>query len=176
MAEKSFDELVKILRDRDIPFDRDGLKSAFKTPESQTAIRDWMREYLTPETLLTKEEATGYIVLIAVCIIPMLMSPRYATLTKSGDVERITAQDLSVVQGLNETEIQNAIEELKRSTAAIEKQTETLKLQQNAMSSLVKNEQRANQARASSTVAQHRKWTSESAQVCKAVSHFLLTN
>jgi hypothetical protein len=99
----------------------------------------------------------------------MLISTRYATLKKSGDFERIAAQDLSAVRGLNENEVKDAIEELKRSTTAIEKHTEALKLQQNAMSSLVKNEQRASQARATSTAAQHRKWTAESAQVCKAV-------
>lgn len=57
MANTLFDDLTKILRDRDIPFDRDAIKSALKDPESQTAIREWMEEYLAPETLLTKDEA-----------------------------------------------------------------------------------------------------------------------
>ncbi|EHK96979.1 hypothetical protein M7I_7304 [Glarea lozoyensis 74030] len=152
MSDKSLEELVKILLDRDIPFDRDELRSAFKAPESRKAIQEWMQEYLTPETLLTKEEAD-----------------LYAALTKSGDVERLSSQDLSGVQALNESEIEDAIEELKRSTAAIEKQTESIRLQQNAMRSLVKNEQRAREARASSTAAQHRKWSEESAQVSKAI-------
>ena len=96
---------------------------------------------------------------------------RYASLKKSGDLDRITAQDLSAVQGLNENEIRDAIEELKRSTAAIEKQTEALKLQQSAMSSLVKNGQRSSQARASSTDVQHQKWTTENGHITKAVWH-----
>lgn len=57
MANTLFDDLTKILRDRDIPFDRDAIKSALKDPKSQTAIREWMEEYLAPETLLTKDEA-----------------------------------------------------------------------------------------------------------------------
>jgi hypothetical protein len=100
----------------------------------------------------------------------LLIRTRYTTLKKSGDFERIAAQDLSAVRGLIETEIQTVIEELKRSTNAIEKQTEALKLQQNAMSSLVKNEQRTSQARATSAASQHRKWVAESGQVGKAVS------
>lgn len=61
MAEDLFEKLVTIFRDRDIPYDRDAIKSALKDPGSQTAIREWMQEYLCPETLLTKEEATLYV-------------------------------------------------------------------------------------------------------------------
>jgi hypothetical protein len=58
MADDLFNDLTKILRERDIPYDRDTTKSALNDPESQTAIREWMEEYLAPETLLTKNEAT----------------------------------------------------------------------------------------------------------------------
>jgi len=53
----SFDTLVKVLRERDITYDSDEIKAAFENPKSQTAIQTWMQEYLSPETLLTKEEA-----------------------------------------------------------------------------------------------------------------------
>jgi hypothetical protein len=53
----SLNSLFEILRERDIPYDSDELKAAFGDPESQTAVQDWMDEYLSPETLLTKEEA-----------------------------------------------------------------------------------------------------------------------
>jgi hypothetical protein len=56
MADDLFNELTKILRDRDIAYDRDAIKSALSDPDGQTAIREWM-EYLAPETLLTKDEA-----------------------------------------------------------------------------------------------------------------------
>jgi hypothetical protein len=57
MAETSFNSLVEILRDHDIPFDCDALKSALDDPENQTTVQAWMQEYLSPETLLTKDEA-----------------------------------------------------------------------------------------------------------------------
>lgn len=57
MSDPSLSALLMVLRDRDVPYDRDALKSAFEDPESQTAIQAWMEEYLGPETLLTKEEA-----------------------------------------------------------------------------------------------------------------------
>jgi hypothetical protein len=56
MAEDSYQTLLSILRDREIPFDRDAIKAAFNDPESQAAIQAWMEEYLTPETLLTRDE------------------------------------------------------------------------------------------------------------------------
>lgn len=58
MADVLYNDLTKILRDRDIPFDRDAIKSALSESESQTAVREWMEEYLAPETLLTKDEVT----------------------------------------------------------------------------------------------------------------------
>ncbi|TVY80700.1 hypothetical protein LSUE1_G001664 [Lachnellula suecica] len=152
MTDNLFNDLVKILRDRDIPYDREAIKSTLGDPESQTAVREWMEEYLAPETLLTKDEAT-----------------LYATLTKSGEADRLAAQDLSSIQGLNDAEIQNAIEELKRSTAAIEKQSESLELQQNAMSALVKSEQRTSQARSQTNNSQLKKWNSEKGHVSQAI-------
>jgi hypothetical protein len=57
MSNPSLDSLLEILRDHDVSYDRDAIKSAFENPESQTAIHMWMVEYLGPETLLTREEA-----------------------------------------------------------------------------------------------------------------------
>ena len=99
----------------------------------------------------------------------MLIIYRYATLSKNGQIEILATQDLSLVQGLNDQELQNAVEELKRSTTAIEKQTEALKLQQNAMASLVKINKRTNQARAHTEKGQVRKWDVERGQINAAV-------
>jgi hypothetical protein len=98
-----------------------------------------------------------------------LKNSRYATLSKTGEADALAAQDLSLIQGLNEQEIQNAIEELKRSTAAIEKQSEALRLQQNAMNALVKNDKRAVQARSHTENAQVRKWDVEKGHTNSAV-------
>lgn len=99
----------------------------------------------------------------------VLTGTRYATLSKNGQVETLAAQDLSLVQGLNDQEIQNAIEELKQSTAAIEKQTDALRLQQNAMASLVRNDRRTNQTRAHTEKGQVRKWDVEKGHINAAV-------
>ena len=57
MSNPSLNSLLEILRDHDVRFDRDAIKSAFEDPESQTVIQGWMEEYLGSETLLTREEA-----------------------------------------------------------------------------------------------------------------------
>jgi hypothetical protein len=89
---------------------------------------------------------------------------------KSGEADTLVAsQDLSRIRGLNDQEIQDAIEELKRSTAAIEKQNETLRLQQNAMSTLVKKNARAGEARSHKDKSQQRKWNTEKGNIASAV-------
>lgn len=63
----------------------------------------------------------------------------YTALDKSGQVDKLAEQhDLADVQAVAEDEIRAAVEEISRSTAAITKQTETLRLQQDALSRLVK--------------------------------------
>jgi cbb3-type cytochrome oxidase cytochrome c subunit len=58
MADNSFNSLLEVLRSHGVPYDQDVLKSAFDDPESQATIEAWVKEYLSPETLLTKDEAT----------------------------------------------------------------------------------------------------------------------
>jgi len=89
---------------------------------------------------------------------------------KSGEADKLAAvHDLSAVQGLDDQEILDAIEELKRSTAAIEEQTKTLKMQQVAMSVLVKGNTRSGQTRAQAERNQTRKWNVEKGQISAAV-------
>lgn len=99
----------------------------------------------------------------------ILINSRYAALSKTGEADALAAQDLSLIQGLNEQEIQTAIEELKRSTAAIEKQSEVLRLQQNAMNALVKNGKKAVHGRSHAENAQVRKWDVEKGHINSAV-------
>lgn len=58
MAATPMDTLLKALRDRDIPYDRDTIKSAFADRDSKVAMQRWIEEHLSLETLLTKDEAT----------------------------------------------------------------------------------------------------------------------
>jgi hypothetical protein len=57
MAENLSNALIRVLRDHDIPCDRDAIKAALADPESQAAVKAYIEEYLSPETLLTKDEA-----------------------------------------------------------------------------------------------------------------------
>lgn len=152
MAE-SFNTLSEILREREIPFDRDVLKAQFENPDSQADIQSWMQEYLSPSTLLTKEEAA-----------------LYKHLEGSGEADTLAAaHDLSAIQGLEDREIRDAVEELKRSTAAIEDQTKALKMQQVALSVFVRGNMRSAQTRAKADQNQLRKWNVEKAQMSAAV-------
>lgn len=99
----------------------------------------------------------------------ILTRSSYAKLLKSGDAERIAAGDLSAVEELHDQDIRQAIEELKRSTIAVEKQNDALRLQQAALSSLVGSESRATQARAKATTEQLRKWDIEQERVSREV-------
>jgi hypothetical protein len=57
MSNPSLNYLLEILRDHDVSYNRDAIKTAFEDPENQAAIQAWMDEYLGSETLLTREEA-----------------------------------------------------------------------------------------------------------------------
>jgi hypothetical protein len=81
-----------------------------------------------------------------------------------------STQDLSTVPRLSDQDIQEAIEELKRSTVAIEKQTESLKHQQNAMRMLVKDNTRLYERRSQANKSQQREWKTEKGSIITAVS------
>ncbi len=57
-TEDVFHALVKVLRDHDIPYDREGIKAACRDPEGRDAVREWIEVFLGEETLLSKDEAT----------------------------------------------------------------------------------------------------------------------
>ena len=96
---------------------------------------------------------------------------RYATLSKTGQAETLAStQDLSLIRGLNDYEIQHAIEELRSSTAAIENQNKALQIQQKAMNTLVKNNTRTRVARYQANKTQQRRWEVEKGHISAAVS------
>lgn len=71
-------------------------------------------------------------------MIPFESESSYTALDNSGQVDELAEQhDLADVQAVTGDEIRAAVEEINRSTAAIIKQTETLKLQQDALSRLM---------------------------------------
>jgi hypothetical protein len=48
--------ILSILEERDIALGSDDVAWAFERPETKKALTAWANEYLTSETLLTKDE------------------------------------------------------------------------------------------------------------------------
>ena len=169
MAEDSFNFLVHVLRNHDVPYDRDAIKSLFDDANNQATAQAWMQKHLSPETLLTKDEAALYAFpLMPVC--DALIRLRYATLLKTGEAEAlIKSQDLSVIRGLDDQELQDAIVDLRRSTTAIGRQTECLRSQQNALGALIKTNTRLSETRVQTGETQRRKWKAEAGDINSAV-------
>lgn len=96
---------------------------------------------------------------------------RYTALDRSGQIDKLVgSQDLAAVQAVSEREMQTAIEELNRSTAAIVKQTETLKQQQDALSKLVKTHSRVEEARSDLVFQRNQKHDTERKKMMTTVS------
>jgi len=48
--------LLDVLSHRDIPLTSDDVAWAFSSPQTKGEIEAWVREYLSPDRLLTREE------------------------------------------------------------------------------------------------------------------------
>ncbi|RKF63554.1 hypothetical protein OnM2_024059 [Erysiphe neolycopersici] len=154
MAEALLDQISKVLNDRNIAYDPDALKLATANPSNITILQGWVEEYFSSDTLLSKDEQR-----------------LFTTLTKTGEIETLSkGQDLSFVLQINDHELQLAIDELRTSTATIEKQCEALRIQKNALSSLSRNIKRANQARSQVEKGQLRKWEAEKSSTAARIS------
>ncbi|WYZ41061.1 hypothetical protein EsH8_IV_001402 [Colletotrichum jinshuiense] len=138
-------KLENIVRSYGIAIDRHTLQAALDDPEHGTAFAEWARVHLGPDNLLSKDELS-----------------LYSSLDKTGRIDKLVAlQDLATVQALSEREIQIAIDELNRSTAAIVKQTETLKQQQDALAKLVKSNAKVEEARSDLVFQRNQKHDAE---------------
>jgi hypothetical protein len=71
------------------------------------------------------------------------------------------SSDLTAARVVSDHEIKDAIEELNRSTQAINHHTETLKLQQEALDRLVTATRQSKEERADITAGQARKWQAQ---------------
>ncbi|UQC79191.1 uncharacterized protein CLUP02_04670 [Colletotrichum lupini] len=158
LAAMDVSKLEHIVRSYGIAIDRHTLQAALDDPEHGTAFTEWARLHLGPENLLYVPMANQYGV------------GRYTALDRSGQIDKLVeSQDLAAVQAVSEREIQTAIEELNRSTAAIVKQTETLKQQQDALSKLVKTHSRVEEARSDLVFQRNQKHDAESRKMMTTV-------
>lgn len=56
MAEILLKQITKVLHDREISYDPDALKVAIANQSNITILQEWVDEYLSPDTLLSKDE------------------------------------------------------------------------------------------------------------------------
>ena len=54
-------QLLNVLEERVIPLTHDDIAWAFESPQTQKQITQWVHQYLSPATLLTKEELHLYV-------------------------------------------------------------------------------------------------------------------
>lgn len=60
MSSAELDHLLKVLDDRNAELSRDDVTWAFESAKTKDDVRSWVREYLSPATLLTQEELNLY--------------------------------------------------------------------------------------------------------------------
>ncbi|KAJ5228720.1 hypothetical protein N7489_009428 [Penicillium chrysogenum] len=108
MEDTLTDKLISILKDRDLPVKQEVVESF----EDDRNVQ-WASKHLRPDTLLSKDELALYLKLESSgALQPILNNP-----------------DFGATRPVLEDELRDAIESLEASTAAILKQTETLKFQ-----------------------------------------------
>ncbi|KAI9875601.1 MAG: hypothetical protein M1830_008217 [Pleopsidium flavum] len=109
--------LLAVLREHEIPVTRDDVQWAFDAPNTKDTVVDWVKEHLGADTLLSKEELD-----------------LYRKLDRNGTIKAIQAShDTSTIRPILDDEIRSALDTLKASTLAIEKQNQTLRSQQKAL-------------------------------------------
>ncbi|KUI55556.1 hypothetical protein VP1G_02919 [Cytospora mali] len=160
----AYDELVKILRKYDIALDPHALASVFDDDEQGILLAEWAKSHLTADTLLTKDELNSYAPLIENTVRPSLTDtkPRYLVIERNGKADELAAsENLSTTQALTDQELKDAIDELNRSTEAINKQTGTLRQQQDALSRLLTNTGKSGDARSDLETKRLYKWDTD---------------
>ncbi|KAF2774397.1 hypothetical protein EJ03DRAFT_303960 [Teratosphaeria nubilosa] len=115
MASKELYHLLRVLDERDIPLRRDDVAWAFDSPNTKEATTSWIHEYLTPISLLTKEELNFH---------------EKRPSASSGLNATVSSRTLS------DADFEAAISSLEQSTQAIEKQCQMLEAQKKALQDL----------------------------------------
>ncbi|KAK3068403.1 hypothetical protein LTS18_000677, partial [Coniosporium uncinatum] len=111
------EQLLTVLRDREIPLDRNDVQWAFKSSTARDEATAWTQEYLQTASLLSKNEHDLHLKV------------------NRGMTNRLPEGSLTAP--VYDDELLDAISALESSTATIEKQTETLDAQRDALLALV---------------------------------------
>ncbi|KAK0622579.1 hypothetical protein B0T14DRAFT_150219 [Immersiella caudata] len=147
------ESLIRTLRAYDASVDATAVRAAFDS-EHDNALRDWVSLHVAPDTLLSVDELN-----------------QYSAFEKAGVAEKLLAAsaDIAVIQPFAEQEIKDAIVELKRSTEAISKQTETLKQQHEAVNRLVSSRRKEVETRANLESSHLQTWETKRRYFLRAV-------
>ncbi|RWQ93808.1 hypothetical protein C8Q69DRAFT_509030 [Paecilomyces variotii] len=107
------EQVIAAFRERDIPFRKEIIESAFANEPDGPANSTWVSNHLRSDTLLSKEEIN-----------------LYAKIESSGALQGLlSTADLTATRPLLEDDIRTAISSLKESTASIKRRTEVLTAQ-----------------------------------------------
>ncbi|EGC41893.1 conserved hypothetical protein [Histoplasma capsulatum var. duboisii H88] len=143
------ENVANAFRERGIPVKRDDINAALADADTCK----WIENHLTPETLLSKEELTVY-----------------TKIEATGSLKGILhGQEISSTKPFLDDEIRKAIGSLKASTAAVEHQTETLKLQCKELKSQIRNGNHSRQREAKAWAQWKNKHALEKQQIDVAV-------
>ncbi|KAK5686480.1 hypothetical protein LTS10_002599 [Elasticomyces elasticus] len=116
MAPNEHRHLIRVLDERNIPLDPDDIAKAFANDETRPAITSWVQEYLSPATLLTKEELHFHDI-------------------HANTLNGLASQN-TVGRPLLDNDFEIAIASLETSTAAIEQQCRLMESQKQALTEL----------------------------------------
>ncbi|KAK3069103.1 hypothetical protein LTR53_012822 [Teratosphaeriaceae sp. CCFEE 6253] len=112
MASDEMQRLLRILDDRNVPLGHDDVAGAFEHVQTEPEIRSWVREYLSPSTLLTRAELGFH-------------NAQHRSLDGNGTQ--------ASGRPLEDSDFETAIASLVASTAAIEQQCQLMESQRQAL-------------------------------------------
>ncbi|RMJ27749.1 hypothetical protein PHISP_01393 [Aspergillus sp. HF37] len=145
--------VLSAFKDRDIPAKRDEFQSAFHGPD-RDANAKWVSEHLQGHTLLSKDELT-----------------LYTKLENAGSLSDVAhTLDIEATRPLLDEDLEDAIESLNTSTAALDQQTDVLMTQLETLSKQISPEDDRRASQNSDLALLHRKHGSRLQDVNAATS------
>lgn len=167
------EDLLNLLRDYNVALDSQALAEVFEDDEQGRLLAEWAKSHLTTDTLLTTDELNSYASLKQNTFGISLTNHelRYLAIERNGKADELAASaNLSTTLALTDQELKDAIDELARSTEVINKQTETLRQQQDALSRLLTTSGKSRGARSDLEAKRLHKWDTDRKHLNTAVS------
>lgn len=154
-----------------LPVHPSDLENARSDEEAGRLLDEWTKSRITDDTVLTKDELNAYA--------PPTLHPQpaltdtlpsYNLARRSAKTDGLqAATDLSTVLPFRPRDIQDAIDELTRSTEAINQQTHALRQQQDALARLVASSGKNGDVRANIEAKRAQKWDADQKALNTAV-------